>query len=827
MFLLAQKLRPAVVIGRRLPSLLIACALCASPRIALPQAPPPDAGGDPWPREVPAAGATIQIFQPQIDSWSGNQLQAYSAVGVRNIATKATDYGVIWFSARTEVDKVNRLVTLDNFQVTKENFPTLPNNGSAYVQVLTNHVPWTQTIPLDELQASLATTAAASNQKQYPVQNEPPRIIFSQTPAVLALIYGDPKLGPPVNGLERVINSRALIYFDTLNNTYYLGLMDAWVEAPSLTGPWTEAQNYPQAQLNQLAGAAITKNLGQSLGDPTHSLNFAYANGDAPTVYVSTTPAELLLSDGPPNFSLIVGTGLLYVANSGNDIFSTLVNSQYYVLIAGRWFTSPSLQNGPWTYVPATNLPTGFAQIPDYSPKASVLVSIPGTPQAKEALIANSIPQTATITIAATHLSVTYYGAPDFEPVTGTSLLYAVNSASPVVYMPGGNYFAVKDGVWFASPSPNGPWLVTNLVPPVIYTIPTSSPVHYVTYVQVYGSAPGVVYVGYTPGYYGTVVTTDGVVVYGTGYAYPSYATTVVWIPPPATYGSAAGFTWSSGGGWALAFGVGMAVGASCSPYWGPTTYYHWGYAAPAWGYAAYGGVASTNMYGHYGATSYAGTKSAWANPYTGNYGSGKSGSYYNSATGASGNASHANNYNAYTGTSSSATKASGYNPTTGTGYHAASGSASNAYTGNYAAGAHGSTYDASTGVVHGSSSTTTGNAYTGKSSSSSSQSYYNTKTGNGVADVNNNVYADKDGNVYKADPSSTSGYKQSTSSGWSSTDKSTSSASSLNSESAARSQGSSQWSNYHSGSSGTSSDSRGGWGGGGSSRGGGGGGRR
>ena len=60
-------------------------------------------------------------------------------------------------------------------------------------------------------------------------------------------------------------------------------------------------------------------------------------------------------------------------------------------------------------------------------------------------------------------------------------------------------------------------------VPPVIYTIPPSSPLHYVTYVQVYGYTPSVVYVGYTPGYYGTVVSSDGVVVYGTGYYYPPY----------------------------------------------------------------------------------------------------------------------------------------------------------------------------------------------------------------------------------------------------------------------------------------------------------------
>ena len=158
-----------------------------------------------------------------------------------------------------------------------------------------------------------------------------------------------------------------------------------------------------------------------------------------------------------------------------------------------------------------------------YSPKADVLVSIPGTPQAKEAVIANSIPQTATITRASATLKVTYEGAPVFQPIAGTNMTYAANSAIPVIYVPGNTYYAVNNGVWFTSAVATGPWAVATSVPSVIYTIPPSSPVHYVTYVQVYGYTPSVVYVGYTPGYYGTVVSTDGVVVYGTGYYYPPY----------------------------------------------------------------------------------------------------------------------------------------------------------------------------------------------------------------------------------------------------------------------------------------------------------------
>ena len=65
---------------------------------------------------------------------------------------------------------------------------------------------------------------------------------------------------------------------------------------------------------------------------------------------------------------------------------------------------------------------------------------------------------------------------------------------------------------------------------------------HYVTYVRVYGSTPTVVYVGYTPGYMGTCVSTEGVVVYGTGYSYPAYVGTTVWVGYPPSYGYGASF---------------------------------------------------------------------------------------------------------------------------------------------------------------------------------------------------------------------------------------------------------------------------------------------
>src|SRR5262249_27909077 len=258
------------------------------------------------------------------------------------------------------------------------------------------------------------------------------------------------------------------------------------------------------------------------LGNEQQALSEAYADGEAPTIYVSPSPTELLNVRGPIEYAAIPGTNLTYVQNSANDIFKDSATQQNYVLVGGRWFSAPSLENGPWTYVPPASLPADFARIPDYSPKADVLVSVPGTPQAKEALIANQIPQTATISRTAARANIKYGGASDFKPIEGTSLTYAVNSITPVIAS-GGSYYACQTGVWFVSSSPAGPWAVATSVPVEIYEIPASSPLHYVTYVRVYGYTPMSVYVGYTPGYYGTVLTPDGLVVYGTGYTYPPY----------------------------------------------------------------------------------------------------------------------------------------------------------------------------------------------------------------------------------------------------------------------------------------------------------------
>ena len=106
----------------------------------------------PWPREVERGGEKVAMFQPQLEAWEGEELRAYAAISVakKDSTDNAKDnarkdnppkYGVVWFTARTEVDKVNRQVTLDNFQIMAVNFPTMKDREAEYKAFLQTKLP--------------------------------------------------------------------------------------------------------------------------------------------------------------------------------------------------------------------------------------------------------------------------------------------------------------------------------------------------------------------------------------------------------------------------------------------------------------------------------------------------------------------------------------------------------------------------------------------------------------------------------------------------------------------------------------------------------------
>jgi hypothetical protein len=463
---------------------------------------------EPWPRVRSTNGNTVTLHLPQVERWTSNSFAARAVVGVKPREAKAETLGVVWFEANGVVDHSNRLVTLDRLEITKARFPEAPDGGTNALALVRELFPGgTRTVSLDYLITALGFVQAAARQGAQGLKHKPPDIIWATNRTVLVLLQGEPILRPvPDSPLEHVVNTPALIVRIKGEGKFYLNGAGRWFAAESIKGPWSLAQTVPPE-----VSAASPDSAGST--QPA-------GVGPPPRILISTSPAELLLSDSLPDFRPIRGTALQYAADSDSQLFYHTEERQAYLLLSGRWFKAPSLK-GPWTYVAPHDLPPDFAKIPPSSPQAIVLASVPGTRQSELALVANSAPTTATVSRRDAKIELTYDGEPKFKPIPGTAMSYAVNSGLPVIQQ-GDHYYAVDDAVWFVASSPTGPWEVAAEVPEEIYTIPPSSPVYYATFARVYDADEDTVETGYTPGYTGSYEDEE-TVVYGTGYEYEDW----------------------------------------------------------------------------------------------------------------------------------------------------------------------------------------------------------------------------------------------------------------------------------------------------------------
>jgi hypothetical protein len=517
-----------------------------------------------WPRVFQSEKGQIAVHLPQTVAWSDNQIQQRAVISVQSATSTNPTYGQIFITARTQLNQSKKQVELSEVKITQASFPSSPEIAKFILKSSKQNLrPLFQMSSIDQIHTDLALNQAGEDQSRSQFKHSPPKILLSTSPSLLILIDGKPVLRETnENELLRVINTRVLMLFDQARGKYFFYMGDRWMEADTLTGTWTQA-NHPPSKIDDLKDTLAEQKQVDLLDQPQSKLVKELKKNIIPRVYVSTEPAELLQTDGDPDLKAIPNTQLLYVKNSLNPIFMNTKDQNYYTLLSGRWYQTNSL-TGTWRHLPAEQLPSDFTKIPETHPKGEVLASIPGTSQAQQAVYRNEIPQTAWVNREKAHLEIHYDGFPRFKSIQGTRLRYAENTATPVIEINSREYYAVQNGIWFNSISPEGPWTVATHVPQMIYTIPPSSPLYYVRYVQVYNSTDEYVYTGYKPGYLGYYCYNRHIV-YGTGYAYPPWIGSY-WIGYPVTFGF--GFGWGVGN-WYF-------MGPAFYPWWGPW----WGWGA-------------------------------------------------------------------------------------------------------------------------------------------------------------------------------------------------------------------------------------------------------
>lgn len=523
-----------------------------------------------WPREAKAAAGTVVMYQPQLEKVTDNLVEARAAVQVSQPG-KPPVFGAVWITARVNIDREARLVTLRDIRIPRVRFvdatDTEKSNVAAFLE---QQMPtWDLDMDLDEF-IPLMELAEHAAPVEAGLKHDPPRIIVAAEPTTLVVLDGPARRKPMTEPaaaaqekLERVVNTPAFIVFHPGTKQFFLAAGgDLWYAAPDATGPYTASTTVP---------AAVTGLVPKA--NPAD-----VSKGLPPKVIVSTEPAEVIVMAGKPSYVPIGDMNVLALSNTDTVVLVDMKTRAHYVVLSGRWYKSTNEMSGPWTFVPPVDLPADFSKVPANSNYASVRTHVPGTVEAQEALLDNLIPETQAIRRNDASLTVTYDGVPKFENVENVaSLQYAVNTPQSVFKF-GNRYFACDEAVWYESSSATGPWAVATSIPVEIYNIPTSNPHYNVTYVRVYDVTPDVVYVGYTPGYLWSFPY-GGCVVYGTGWYYPGWYG-AAYYPRPYTYGFRVGYNpyygWGVGIGWSsgpvtVSIGFGM-------PFWGAAWWGPWGY---------------------------------------------------------------------------------------------------------------------------------------------------------------------------------------------------------------------------------------------------------
>jgi len=648
-----------------------------------------------WPQTRTNAGGELVMYQPQVDDWRNFEVVDGRMAFTITPAGGKQHPGVATVSMHSSVDMDTHTVTLTNPQITNLYFPSLDPATTAQMDQLVRsflNPSATLTMSVDHLAASLKKKEPP---KTIQVKNDPPEIFISFSPAILLMVNGAPVLASVgQTNIKAIVNANWPLFQDQVTSTYYLFDGKGWLMGANFEN-WSPAATLP-ADMSQVTLSLNWSDLQPYIPPPPGSTSAV------PAVYYSAKPAEIVVFNGKPEWVPISGTQLSYPANTDSTVLKYNPTGAFYFLASGRWFSATS-PLGPWTFA-TNNLPPDFSRIPADSPAGKVLAFVPGTPEAEDAVLLAQVPTTATVnaTLAAAEVKVSYAGQPQFEPIQGTSMYYAVNTQNRVIQV-GSQYYVCYQGVWFYAGTPDGPWVVAQTVPQVIYTIPPSSPVYNVTYVTQVSSSPGYVTSSYTAGYLGTFVAgmaVGAICAGGTGWYYPPYAYGGYYYPYAATYGYHTAYNPYTG-----AYGYGGSA-------YGPYGSAHWG-------------------------TSY--------NPNTGTYARGATEST------AYGTRAQGEAYNPYTGASAATRQGSNAYGSWGQSVYNKNGET--AYT-QHASNAYGSvgTAQTSSGGKAAASSTAYGNTAVGKSSSG-------------------NMYADHNGNVYQ---NTGSGWQKYDNGSWNDVNKST-----------------------------------------------------
>ena len=255
-----------------------------------------------WPQQLTDPEGTIDIYQPQFETFKGNAVTGRAAVGLTAPGKQTPVFGAFWFSAVADVDQAADQVTLRDIKVTNVRWPNMtPALEQRFKEVVGASVPIAGLhLSYEAFSASLAT-AEREKKSMAELKNDPPAMVFTKELAVLLLFDGEPRFKDIENSpYERAMNTPLAVVREKKSGTCYLTSGALWYTAKAPLGPWQVTANPP---------ADLVKNMPKDeSAEPAPKV--------PPRIIAASAPTEVISTDGEPSWKSLPGGKLLYVENT-------------------------------------------------------------------------------------------------------------------------------------------------------------------------------------------------------------------------------------------------------------------------------------------------------------------------------------------------------------------------------------------------------------------------------------------------------------------------------------------------------------------------------
>jgi hypothetical protein len=151
-----------------------------------------------WPRLLQGKGGQVVVYQPQFAEWEDYKILRGQAAVAVTLKGKDTEYfGVLSLETDTDVDYPERMVVMKSLRLTEMVFPDLKSSLALQCRTVVKEVLPQDKVLLISLDRMLAGMERSKIESRItPVNLDPPRIFYSDRPAILVLFMGDHKFEP-------------------------------------------------------------------------------------------------------------------------------------------------------------------------------------------------------------------------------------------------------------------------------------------------------------------------------------------------------------------------------------------------------------------------------------------------------------------------------------------------------------------------------------------------------------------------------------------------------------------------------------------------------